>query len=485
MRKRCIFFLWTSALLFAGLTSCRQYCYQAYPFRLGQTDLQQNVEKALSSKAISPGEIAYDAWWNFFQDDQLSHLIELGLSCHPSIALAEARIRRACHEAKIARSTLFPHLFAQAEIEPEKISKFGVGFFPGAPEAFTEITLKLTSSIYELDIWKKNRSLFFAALDRLQANIADFEESKLLLSTAIASVYFDLQMTCLRQKLNKERLEIREELYALLKQQFDAGIISEFRLYEVDTEVQFLRDLIYVLDARIAQDKHALSALVGNPASMCGEKGELLTAPSAKFDNPFPLPCSLPIDLLKRRPDVIASLWLIQAAGFNVKVAKANFFPRIDLLGWIGFQSIFLKELFTGGAWIVGGEALSTLPLYTAGKLQGELGVARSDMEIAIDAYNQAILRAVQEVSDALTDLTIADEREETISRSIRDASELMRLTKEKYDSGIANKLTLLNALENLYVQQETHLQIQLTRFEAAVDLIQAIGGGYYDSQYL
>jgi NodT family efflux transporter outer membrane factor (OMF) lipoprotein len=288
-------------------------------------------------------------------------------------------------------------------------------------------------------------------------------------------------MQLARKEVAEERLKARKELYDLHKQQFDLGIISEFRLYQVDTDVQLLKDLIFQLDAQIAIDKHALAALVGNVTCLCGENGELVVKPAAQFNTAFPLPATLPIDLLARRPDITVQKWLVEAACYDIKAAKADFFPRIDLLGWIGFQSIEINKLFRGDQLIALGQGFATLPLFLAGKLQAQLGVAQEELEIAIDSYNQTILNAVQQVSDALSNLTTADEREKSIKRAIKDTTDLLDLTRQKYENGISTKLTVLNAVEDLYIQKDLEVQIQLARFEAVVELIRAIGGGYHE----
>jgi len=463
------------------LSSCFRHCYRSHPYTLYQTNLSENVQTAFSSEAVIAGEMCYEAWWRFFQDPQLDRLIEVSLLCHPDIKIADARIRLACEEARIARSALFPHIFGIADVKRQKVSELGEGFVPGLPDLFTETTLKLASSMYELDIWQKNRSLYFGALDQMQAKIADFEEAKLLLSTTIAAVYFDMQMKLARKELTEERLKARKELFDLHKQQFNFGTISEFRLYQVDTEVQLLKDLILQLDAEIALDKNALAALVSNTGCVCKEDGELTNMPAAKLNISFPLPATLPIDLLNRRPDITAKKWLVEAACYDIKAARANFFPRIDLMGWIGFQSIKINKLFRGQELIALGEATATLPLFLAGKLQAQLGVAQETLEIAIERYNQTVLNAVQQVSDALSNLTISLERERSVALAIQDATNLLNLTKEKYEHAVYSKLPVLNALENMYIQKDLEVRIQLARFEAAIELIRAIGGGYHE----
>lgn len=474
------FFFLYSLILSLLLTGCFRHCYRGQPYNLYQTDLSENVDQALTTHAVTTEEFYYEAWWEFFQDPQLNKFIELSLECHPDILEADARIRFACNEAGIARSELFPHFFAIGTVDRQKLSKFQIGFFPGAPKIVTETILELQGT-YELDIWQRNRSLFNSALSKMQAIIADYEEAKLLLSTTIAAFYFDLQMTLARIEINRERLRAKEELYKLQKQRFDLGIVSEFRFYEVHTDMQLIRDLIFVLENQVAIDQHALAALVGNVACPCGPNGEVLVKPAALFDKPFPLPATLPIDLLARRPDITARKWLVESACFDIKAARANFFPRIDLMGLLGFNTVNFSKIFTGDTLIALGQATGTLPLFLGGKLCAQLGVARESFEIAIQNYNQTVLIAVQQVSDALSSLVYSDKRKVALEEAVRDAEVLLDLTRQRFEHAVYNKLTLLNAEENLYIQQDLEIQVQLARFESAVKLIRAIGGGYYE----
>ncbi len=463
-------------LLITGCTPC---CYRSKPIELCCTDLQENVCDAFETTSVCEGYYPNEAWWTFFQDPQLNNLIELSLANHPDIKLAEARILRAQEEAIETRSALLPHFFLYGDLTREKLSQFASRTLGATGlQYITEATSYLTSASYELDIWNKNRNRFYASLDEVCAQIADYEEAKLLLSTTIASVYFDLQYNLELLKIAKRRLQAREELYALLRQRFDNGVISQFHLYETDTEVQAIKDLIFQQEGMIEVDRHALAALIGNVT--CGF-GELCKEPSALFKTPLPLPPALPIDLLARRPDVTAAKLRVEASCFDVKVARANFFPKIDLLGYIGFTSFKLAEFFTKRAleWI--GDAVGLLPLYTGQQLEAKLGIAREDLEIAIEEYNQTVLNAIQQVSDALTELVTADKRLSALSQSVEDAVALYNLTDQRFQNGVDNQISVLNGLENVLVQEELETVVQLDRFQAAVALIRAIGGGYYD----
>lgn len=468
--KYCIF------PLLLLLTGCFPYCYRARPLSLGCTDIAQNVQQAFESSSVCEGVYPNEKWWTFFQDPQLNFLIETSLASHPNIKMAETRILRARDEACETGSALLPHLYAAGEIGREKLSLFNSRTQTlTSLQYITEATTVLTSTIYELDIWKKNRNKYYASIDEMVAQVADYEEAKLLLSTTIASVYFDLQYNIKLLHIAQERLKARAELYGLLRQRFDRGVIAQFQLYETDTEVQKIRDLIYQLEGSIQIDRHALAALVGNPACT-----EFVVEPAAVFDTPLPLPSTLPIDLLARRPDITAQKWRVEASCLNIEVAKANFFPQIDLVAFIGYASFRLTKLFNRAAltWI--GSAIGSLPIFTAGKLQAQLGIAREDFEIAIEKYNQLVLKAVEEVCDALSDLTTADNRIEALQRSVADSQSLYELTYQRFENKVADRISVLNAIEDVLKQEELEVAVQLERFHSAVSLIKAIGGGYY-----
>ncbi|MFZ0566197.1 MAG: efflux transporter outer membrane subunit [Chlamydiales bacterium] len=459
-------------MMTVSLCGCSSHCYRARPLTLNSTNLTESVSEAFSTQSVCEGVFYNEKWWTFFKDPQLNQFIEISLSSHPNIKAAEASIRLAYEQAKEAKSVLLPHF---SLIGNPVVSHLGDAS-PGGVSDINVFAFGLGSSLYELDIWNKNRSLYYSALDEVQAQIADFKETQLLLSSAVAQAYFNLQLSLSRLKINQERLKARKGLLSILDQQYRFGIISEYRLYEVSTEVQILQDLVYQIEGDIEISYNALSALVGN-VSCCPELKKCMREPSARFDKSFPLPKALPIDLLVRRPDITAQRWRIEGSCYEIKASQARFYPSIDLFGLVGG----ILECFKNPSPVALGTAIGALPLFTAGKLQAQLGVAQETLEIAIENYNQLVLNAVQQVSDALTRLTTSDERAISLQRSIKDAEGLLTLTSQKFENGIANKIPVLNAIENLLIQKDLENEVQLLRFLSAVELMRAIGGGYYD----
>ncbi len=455
------------------------------PIVLQNTDLCENVASGLQSQSFEHGEIPSERWWEMFSDCQLSHLIDLGLSCQPDIKLATARIKLAYEGALEARSALLPHFDLFTSYNRERNSLYEITGLPafvplaeGDNLLFNTATILLKAT-YELDIWGKNRNRYYSQLSNLQGSIADRAQAELVLASTIAQTYFNLQSHLEQVQILEESVAAKTGSYDLLRQRFFHGMADEFFVYITDAEVTALQDQLEVMRGMVEMDRHALAQLVGNVASCCNESGEICVALTAHYCGALPFPCSLPIDLLARRPDVVSQIWNVQASGYEVKVAKARFFPSFDLLAQLGSASFFVSRVFTNPALNIAGEAVSTLPLYTAGELRARLGQAQQTLEIAVESYNQTVLLAVKEVSDAITAVKTADRRYGAVSKGLRDSEALYGLTCDKVSHGIESRVLLYNALSNVYAHKLLESDVTLARNVAIVDVIRSIGGGY------
>lgn len=444
------------------------------------TDFCENIESALSSNAFTAGCAPSDCWWKMFGDDQLSHLMEVGLACNPDIKVAQARIDLAYQKALETRSPLLPYLDIFGSYSRQKNSLYDIGipaFVPlveGDNLVYNTATTLLRAS-YEVDVWGKNRNAYFSSLGLLQVQIADKAQARLILSASIAESYFNLQNHLNQLALLKEQLDAKKGAYDLLYKRFYRGIDDEFFVYIFDSEVSTLEDDYAKLAGVIEVDRHALAALVGNIAG--GE--QVCVEMVACYDAPVELPASLPLDFLARRPDIMASLWTIQSKAYGIKVAKARFFPSFDLAASVGSAAFVVSKFFSNPAITIFGEAASVLPLYTGGELMAQLGQSQANIEIAVEQYNQILLAAIKDVEDALTNLRANDQRLIKIQEAVRDSAELYKLTDQKYQHGIESNVRALNARSSLYSQKVLESQIQLDRMNSIVEVIRSIGGGY------
>ncbi len=464
------------------LTGCFRGDHQDCLVDINKTDLVESIAYADGSIKIVE-KIAED-WWTLFGDPQLNWLIEAALASNPTIREAEHRVCLAYEVALEARAKLLPYLDGFGEAEREKLSLYGFGL-PGfipliAPlnRNYSLITLLLRGS-WEIDLWGRNRNLYQSRLSETTASYADLLESKLILSTSIATAYFSLQSHLKQLEILKKEVDDKKLVVKLLKQRFQKGIADEFFVYQEDSKLAAVQDAANRMQGMIQLDKHALSALVSNPATICDLNAEICVAPSAHYNEPFPLPVCLPIDLIARRPDIRSAIWRIDAMSRRVKAAKARFLPSIDLFAAAGFISFFWGNVIQTESFNYDAGGNSVLPIYTGGELSARLGQSQEELEIAVQQYNQTILQAVKEVADALSELKTADERQKEIGRALNDAEALLRLTNQKYERGMDTAVSQLNAKSNVFMQELVLEEIALARMEAIVATIRAVGGGY------
>ena len=469
-------------LLSLLLSGCFRASHEDALVDVAQTDLGSSIAYAEGSVEIVDN-IPED-WWTLFGDSQLTRIIESALECNPSIREAEHRVCLAYEVAQETRSKLLPYLDGFGEAERQKLSLYGFGL-PGfipllAPlnRNFSLMTLLMRGS-WEIDIWGKNKNLYLSKLDETTATYADLLEAKLIISTSITTAYFSLQSHMKQLELLEEEARDKAEVTDLLRQRFHRGVSDEFFVYQEDIALSAVQDAANSMRGMIEIDKHALSALVSNAASICDLDGEMRVAPSAYYEKPFPLPENLPINLIARRPDIRANIWRIESSTKRVKAAKARFLPNLDLWGTVGFISFFWSNLAQSQSFDYDAGGNSTLPIYTGGELCASLGQSKQELEISVQQYNLTILKAVQEVDDALSSLKTADERRGDIERSLFDAEKIMDLTNQRYEHGIDTLVSVLNARSNVLVKDLTLQEIHLARMESIVALIRSVGGGY------
>lgn len=455
-------------------TSCNkiyQFCNQPIPLQC--TDLDYGIKKSCETGSFCVGDQICERWWPMFNDSQLTSLVDRALGCNPTIEIAISRIRLANQEACLTHSALLPSITAMFDIFRHKTSQFA-SIPPPELGIFTETAIRAVNVSYELDLWMKNRKAYYAALDETQATVADAKETELVISTSLSQHYFMLQTALEQVAITKELLDTQNQLYTLLEQRFKNGIISEFNLYEVDSERMITLDLLEQYQNDVDIGLHAIASLVGG-----GINPECLCQPNASFNRLFPLPRTLPLDLIARRPDITAQKWRIEEMAYKIGVAQAAFYPSVNLLAFAGFTSILLHELFTDRASNIYGDVAIHLPIFEGGKLKANLGIAKERFEIAVGEYNERILSAVREVSDFLTMIITADRRLEAIDRGLKDAQAIYQLTYEKYKNGVDDYLSVLNAKQTVLLTKDLKVSIEGARLLAVVGLIRSIGGGY------
>lgn len=457
-----------------GLVGCT-FCPNSTPLPLCCTDLGYQVQNSLQTNSFCSGQFC-ENWWEMFHDPSLTELIQIALAYNPDILIAEHRILLARAYALEAKSRLHPHLFLLGTLTREKASRYAFQIPRDFGLYFTEASLLLEAT-YEVDLWKKNRALYYAEIGETFAKIAEQNEVALLLSVAVAENYFRFQMHTRAKKGLEEQIRVNQELNALSSKRMTNGISREDPILQTDTEIRLLEEQLAVMEEMVAIDAHSLQALTAS--IVCNQLDTDALCLQSSYEEKFVLPETLPFDLLARRPDVVAYRFLVEAQGFRIHAARAKFFPSLDLLSFIGFQSFRLAEFFTYKALNILGEAIGALPIYTAGKLQAELSEAEQEFEILLQKYNQTVINAVWEVSSAMSSLIANDQKKREIMQKIVDYRSLLFLSEKRVINGIENRLYYLQAKSKLLQAEVLSITIELQRLESILKVIRAIGGGY------
>lgn len=435
------------------------------------------AENSSAKKANPIESVAEQAWWQDFGDAQLSSLMREAFSNSPTLAMAEARLNEAQAITGQYRSLAAPTIGVQAKTDEFKQSYNYL--FPKAflPKGYTDEAQVGLSFNWELDFWGKNRAAIAAATTNARAASADAAQARLVLSSAIASAYVELDRLYQSHDLADRAVEIRQDSAKLVKQKLDNGVSNEAEYDQAMAGVYAAQADAAELDEQIAITKHLIAALAG----AAPDRADALSRPAlSPNDKAFAgAPQQVNLDLIGRRPDVIAARWRAEAASANIKVAHAAFYPNINLAAAVGFQALGTGNLFKGGSDFGNvGPALS-LPIFDGGRLNANLKSAEAEHALAIASYNQDILTAMQQVADALSSQRALTARLTASQKSLDAYEEAYKLTKMRYDGGLSNYTALLVAEQSLLNQRRAVADLKSRALTLDIALIKALGGQY------
>ncbi len=443
--------------------------------------LKSVAEAALASQDFEVGQWPSSKWWESFDDLQLNALIEIALRDSPTLKQAEAKVQFAEQMAEKQRSSLFPKLDMNYDEQWQYFSKNGFvrSFYPATPgtnvpATVNQIDLTLNFS-YEFDFWGKNRKRFQAALGEMRTSAAEKAQAELVLTTYLAQTYFQLQANLAAQAVLEDRLEQRSNLYTLSRSRLVWGIDSDFPVLESEKNVYLVKQMLVTIDREITFNQNQIKMLIGQGP----DTPDLRLPLSAAFDQPFPLPTDLSIDLLARRPDLQAQIWRVESAAQELGVAKAEFYPNVNLSAFAGLESLAFKNLFHWSSHKGGLEPAIHLPIFTGGKLRANLRSKVAGYNEAVFAYNDLLLHAAKDVADQLV-LLRTKYLELNIQISTLDvAIDQYRLKQLQFEKGISNYLTVLDREEDVLNQRLSTVNVRRDYLLAVLKVIKAFGGGY------
>jgi multidrug efflux system outer membrane protein len=414
-------------------------------------------------------------WFEVFKDEKLQELIQEALRNNYDLREATARIDEARALYGITRSDQFPTIDASAGGVYENRSRSGQFRIPepiDRKRGFGSLLLNLLT--FELDIWGRLRKATAAA----KADLLSSEENRkavvMTLVSDVATAYFNLRELDFELGIAKRTLASRQDSRRIIALRAERGVSNMLELRQAEELVYSAAEVIPQLEQSIAQQENFLSFLIGkNPQSIV--RGQSLT----EQQMPPSVPAGLPSDLIERRPDIRAAEQSLIAANARIGVAKAAYFPRITLTGFLGFETNSLSTLFNASRSVWGFAPELTQPIFNAGRLKSNVRFSQAERDLFLNNYARTIQRAFREVSDSL----IAHRK----VREIRDQRELLvrtlehrvRLSYMRYNGGVATLLDALDADRELFNAELSLAQVRRDELLTVVQLYKSLGGGW------
>jgi multidrug efflux system outer membrane protein len=422
-------------------------------------------------------------WWRGFHSPDLNALIEDARAHNFDIAAAVARVQQADAQVRIAGAPLLPNLDGSASASWQH-----EGFNSGATQVSSTGRLSSNASFdfhsystglsasYELDFWGRIRASRQSAVASAVFSRFDQQTVALTVVTNVANTWFTALSLADRLAVARGNLEDAEHTLAVIRGRFDAGTANQLDIAQQEALVAGERALIPNFVSQLEQEIIALGTLTGQPPERITVQPGTLTA----LDLPL-VASGLPSDLLTRRPDVASAEAQLVAQNFNITVARAAFFPTIQLTASAGYQAAALNRLVTpGGALAALTEGL-TLPIFDGGTLRGQLDLAKGRYDELLADYRKAVVQAFTDVDTALTAWRYATEQERLQRIAVETARRAADIARAQMGAGTVDITTVLTAEQTLFSDEDTLVQVRLARAQALLNLYKALGGGWVE----
>ena len=435
------------------------------------------VSRSLSEVPLSAAGWPEQDWWVNLGDDQLNRIMRDALQGQPNLRVAEARVRAAQAVSGIASAALYPQVGASASSSRQRFSEAGTVPPPmaGTWQFVNNAGLGVS---YELDFWGKNRAAMEAALDRVHATEVDLQAARLVLTTTLTRTYLRLHAAYDLRDLAESTLRQREQTLDLTRRRRAAQLDSDLEMTQAEAALPIARERIASLNES--------SALLGNQLAALQGKG-----PDAALDMQRPrlanveavqLPSNLPVELIGRRPDVVAGRWRVEAARLDIKAARAEFYPNISLNAFIGLERIGFEDFLSAGSRVIGIGPAVTLPIFDGGRRRGNLALHQAAFDELVERYNATLIDALHDVVNQLVSLHWLAEQEKEQNAALLLTQRAYDLAISRYRKGVASYLQVLIAESQVLQQKRLVIEAQARERELRLDLIRALGGGYAPS---
>ena len=431
------------------------------------------------AQAVWPDE----GWWRGFSSPELNALIEAARQYNLDMAAAVARVRQADAQLRIAGAPLLPSISASGAASWQHLglnaSSGGTRSRGGGGTGSIDLhsySFGLNAA-YELDFWGKAVAGRQSALSSAMFSRYDQQTVALSVVTNVATTWFTALNLADRLRIAGRNLADARQTLAVIRGRREAGTASDLDVAQQETFVASERATIPGLQSQMEQQVIGLGILTGQPPEAITLSPGTLTRLSLP-----PVVPGLPSELLTRRPDVASAEAALMARNFDIKVARAAFFPAIQLTGSAGYQAAALNRLIGPGGLLLSLAAGVTAPIFDGGTLRGQLEFAKGRYDEQLAVYQKAVLQAFTDVDNALTAWRFATEQEALQQVAVDQARRAATIARAQMAAGTVDIITVLTTETTLLNNEDTLAQVRLAKVQGLLGLYRALGGGWQRS---
>jgi len=417
-------------------------------------------------------------WANQFGDPQLPQLIAEALDGSPSIAQAQARIAKASSYIESSRSALYPKVTGSYSWTRELYSSNSLYPPPYGGTWYSENNV-LASASWDLDLWGKNRERLGQAVSAEKAAEADMQQARVTLAASVARTYNTLAQQYALRDIADQEIKNRQTVGSITGDRVRAGLDTNVERQTANGNIATSESSLSELDGQIQTTRYQLAALLGKGP----DRGLQIAKPVFNPGGNVSLPDNVPADLIARRPDIVAARWQVEAAMHDIKEAKAEFFPDVNLAAGFGFDAFgWGRFLMSSSRQIQFGPAIH-IPIFDAGALRSQLKGRYADFDLDVANYNQTLINALSDVATQISSIRSIDRQQGDAQRALDASAKAYELAVIRYKAGLSPQLQVLNADENRLAAEQTVTNLKMRRRDLQIGLIKALGGGFDATQ--
>ena len=420
------------------------------------------------------------AWWRGFGNAELDGLIAEAEAGNSDLAAALARIQQVEAQTRAAGAALLPTVDlsggASRSWTPHAAARSGA-----AGRSVSGGTSSMSSSYqgtlqvgYEVDLFGRNAATADAARAQLDATLYDREALALTLRSEVAATFFQVLAARDRLRLATQTLGVAEDVLRLLERQVELGAASDLELAQQRSAVASQRAALPALQQAERQSLDALAVLLGRPPQGFTVRSRSL----ADLTLP-PVTAGLPSQLLTRRPDLRRADASLRAAAADTVAARAARFPSLVLTARGGVQSASLTDMLNPAGLLYNAAGSLAAPLFEGGRLEAQEDAAAARARELEESYRSAVLIALRDTEDALSAVATGQIQQRYAQEAQEQAGEALRIVDTRFRTGTVPFLNVLDAQRTLFQSNDAVVQATLARFNAAVGLYKALGGGW------